>query len=287
MIFLNKEPISENRFPDGTAAPRIQLPIGQDTTDTVITWKYDDDSEVVKLIYVVSWLREHGISDIVLNLPYIPNARMDRVKNDDEVFTLKYFANIINSLNFKKVITLDPHSYVSEALIDRIIANSPNEYIEHVLDILDEKWYLDIDNNTVLFFPDEGAMKRYSAIANEFHLPYVFGMKKRDWRTGDILGLDVCGIDAIDNIASKNVLIIDDISSKGGTFYHSAKALKELGFKDIYLYISHCENIVHEGDMISSGLIKEIFTTDSIYRKDRHVIKENETPIRVFNIPFV
>lgn len=37
--------------------------------------------------------------------------------------------------------------------------------------------------NTLLFYPDEGAVKRYSTMFNE---PYVFGIKKRDWSTGEI-----------------------------------------------------------------------------------------------------
>ena len=60
---------------------------------------------------------------------------------------------------------------------------------------------------------------------------------------------------------------MDDISSRGGTFYFSAKKLKELGAKEIYLYISHCENTILEGEVLSSGLIKKVFTTNSIFTK--------------------
>lgn len=61
------------------------------------------------------------------------------------------------------------------------------------------------------------------------------------------------------------MLIIDDICSKGGTFYHSAKKLKELGANKIYLYVSHCENTIYAGELLKdNGLIEKIFTTDSI-----------------------
>ena len=42
-------------------------------------------------------------------MPYIPNARQDRVKGPEDVFTLKYFANVINALGFRTVTVLDPH----------------------------------------------------------------------------------------------------------------------------------------------------------------------------------
>ena len=69
------------------------------------------------------------------------------------------------------------------------------------------------------------------------------------------------------------MLIIDDICSKGGTFYHSAKKLKELGAKNIYLYISHCENTILQGDLLTSGLIERVFTTDSIFTKSHEKIE--------------
>ena len=76
-----------------------------------------------------------------------------------------------------------------------------------------------------------------------------------------------------DLIYDCNVLIVDDICSKGGTFYHSAKKLKELGAKNIYLYVSHCENTILEGDLLTSGLIEKVFTTDSIFRKEHEKIE--------------
>ena len=107
-------------------------------------------------------------------------------------------------------------------------------------------------------------MKRYSHIASACDVPYVFGMKKRDWRTGEILGLNVLG--ETDIVSGKNILIVDDICSRGGTFLHSAKALKAMGAANIDLYVSHLENYVWEGEMITSGLIRTLYTTNSIYR---------------------
>lgn len=69
---------------------------------------------------------------------------------------------------------------------------------------------------------------------------------------------------------------------KGGTFYHSAKKLKELGANDIYLYVTHCESTIFKGEMINSGLIKKIFTTSTLY-KDGKPLTSNEM-IEVFTI---
>lgn len=111
-------------------------------------------------------------------------------------------------------------------------------------------------------------MKRYSEI---IPLPYAFGIKKRDWETGQIQGLDVAG--SVHKIEDSKILIIDDICSRGGTFYHSAKKLKELGAKEIYLYVSHCENTILEGELLTSGLIEKVYTTNSIFTKEHEKIE--------------
>ena len=170
---------------------------------------------------------------------------------------------MINWLGFDSVTVLDPHSSVSEALINNIVVKRPNEYVWKAI----ESKYIGGTDNLTMFFPDEGAMKRYSGM---FHLPYAFGIKKRDWETGEIKGLDVSGM--TDLIKGRKILIVDDISSRGGTFYHSAKKLKELGAKEIYLYISHCENTILEGEVLSSGLIDRVITTNSIFTKEHEQI---------------
>lgn len=251
MIQYNGKTVEMNHFPDGTLLMKETVRTDE---DAVIRWNFENNEEMVALYFLVKHIRAKGVKRMVLELPYIPNARQDRVKKPEDVFTLKYFAEFINSLGFAEVSVLDPHSYVSEALFDNLRIRAPKEYVERVISCLGGT------ENLLLFFPDEGAMKRYSAM---FDLPYVFGIKKRDWTTGDILGLDVAGRTEL--IAGSKVLIIDDICSRGGTFFHSAKELKALGAGEIYLYVSHCENTILEGEIPATGWIAHVYTTDSIF----------------------
>jgi ribose-phosphate pyrophosphokinase len=261
MIKCNEKIVNLNHFPDGTLLIKELAP---ENEKVVLTWLYENNEEMVALYFLTNHLKSKGIKEIELNMPYIPNARQDRVKAPEDVFTLKYFAKMINSLGFSKVTVLDPHSYVSEALIDNICVKTPKDNVEKVLDVITKGG----KENVLLFYPDEGAMKRYSAMCDK---PYVFGMKKRDWTTGQIQGLEVLGQTEL--IEGSTVLIVDDICSRGGTFYHSAKALKALGAEKIYLYISHCENSILEGELLESGLIEKVFTTNSIFTKKHEKIE--------------
>lgn len=261
MIWYNGKVVIAGHFPDGTLLLKEKV---EEKGKNIITWLYENNEELVMLYFLTKHLKSKGVKEIELKMPYIPNARQDRVKKDEDVFTLKYFCEIINSLDFSKVTVLDPHSYVSEALLDRIYIQTPVPYVEQVFARLSREGISDI----LLFYPDEGAMKRYSAM---FDRPYVFGIKNRDWVTGEIKGLSVSG--QTERIKGSTVLVIDDICSRGGTFFHSAKALKNLGAKDIYLYVSHCENTIFQGELLKSDLISRIYTTNSIFTKSHEKVE--------------
>ena len=262
-----KSEINPTTFPDGTKLIKYNPTF----VDGVyrITWLYDNDGELFQLIALVKHLKSKARCRIWLNLPYVPNARMDRVKNSDEVFTLKAFADTINWLGFEGVTICNPHSTVSEALFDRVRVDFDCvvEDVKRVLDTSPNK----ID---VLYFPDEGACKRQGDLLKDFNLPVAFGIKKRDWMTGKILGIDIAGYD---DLKGKNVLMVDDICAYGGTFYYSACALKDRGANDISCYVTHLENSVmdkQKGKLIQGDLIKTIYTTNSIFRgEESHKIK--------------
>lgn len=258
MIKVDGVKIKQGRFPDHTLLMKFDPNNDEfscDRDSIKVEWIYENDAELFTLICVKRHLDRHFTNPhIALIMPYIPHARMDRVKNDEDVFTLKYFCEVINSLKFDIVRVRDAHSNVSLALLE-------NVYEENIVPYIYKAFKK--SNSQALFFPDEGAMKRYSS---GFQMPYAFGMKKRDWATGQILGLDLINKEAI---VGKNVLIVDDICSKGGTFFHAAKALKAAGAKSVSLYVTHCEKTIVTGELAASDdLVDHVYTTKSIFPEE-------------------
>jgi len=271
MLYVNFDPVEVKHFPAGEQSIldfNFAKPI--DGNKVFIDWYYENDEELVTLIYITNHIRSLYPDVLIqLDMPYIPHARMDRVKNQKEVFTLKYFAQVINSLNFWKVFTTDAHSNVSEALIDRIVNVDPAEIIKKVISECHPFYPYD---DLVVYFPDAGAYKRYSGLECFQNIKMVYGEKIRNWETHRIEGLNVVtnGVD----LKNKVVLMIDDIISYGGTFYHSANKLKELGVYEIYAYATHVENEMlneERGTFIKSlkdGTVTKLFTTNSIFKEE-------------------
>lgn len=263
MIKVNNVEVEINRFPDGTL--NLKANPFYDHEIVIITWNYHDDAEFLAVAFLTKFYQARN-NKVNLYLPYVPNARMDRVENADNIFAMKYFGELINSLGFESVWVMDTHSSVTNAVIKNCRAIPVEPIITDVIHSITEK----NDGELLIFFPDEGAMKRYSKSIDD-NIPFAFGMKKRDWNTGNILGLDILGVE-LEDIKGKTILIRDDICSKGGTFYYAAKKLKEMGAGKIYLFITHCENSIHNGEfgddkvnLCGTGLIEHVFTTDSTY----------------------
>lgn len=271
MISIGQDIIKKNHFPDGTQM-LLNIPIIHEHKHLEIYWRYESDEEMVTLLYLKHHIDEHyNIETVDLIMPYLPNARMDRVKSVCEVFTLKYFCQEINNLKFSNVYVADPHSEVSLALLDHIKVYDYN----HIISFLIGSVYLH-DDDLYLFFPDNGALKRYSEACAAFEdIKKIYGSKKRDWNTGKILGLTIHDADGnelhADALNNKTVLMIDDIISYGGTLAYSADKLKELGADKIYAFATHVENSFldeEKGTLIKrceSGVVQKIYTTDSIY----------------------
>lgn len=248
-------------YPDGTMKIDIKE---TDVKSAILIWKFECEAEFMQLAYLTGNIRErYPFADIQLYLPYLPNARMDRVHSETEVFTLKYFCRLINSLNFTKVMVLDVHSSVGAALLEHCVNLSPEVFLSKTRSIINFD-----SQNDYIFFPDEGSCKRYTKYFTDCK-NIGFGLKKRDWATGKILGFDVYG----DTPTGKKVLIVDDICSYGGTVYHSAKKLKQLNCDEINVFFTHCENSIEKGELLKCGLIDRIFTTDSLCTlPDNHIL---------------
>lgn len=288
MIKVNGIEITPDHFPDGT---QCLLEVSDEfinfgmNNDIKITWLYENDSEMATLLFLKNHIKENfsdslSFPRMILIMPYVPNARMDRVKSKTEVFTLKYFCDFINYLNFDKVVIFDPHSDVTPALINHVDVINTNEMINKVLrdlELSDETptYY----GTTIIYFPDAGAMKRYKDLPRLKGYEIIYGEKDRDWKTGKILGLKVFNQrgERIDDsktyLEHKSVLMIDDIISYGGTLAYSADKLKEMGAAYIYVYASHVENSIIDANVnkvkerLDKDIINEVFTTNSIYNK--------------------
>lgn len=186
-----------------------------------------------------------------LFLPYLPNARADRIFETGNSFPLKITTNANNWVkSFNTINVYDLHSSVSNYFLPECLVNTP----QHVL--VKDNCHSKFD---IVCSPDKGAIKKSAIIADCSGVKLITANKVRDIETGRIIKTELTGEC---NVENKVVLISDDICDGGGTFIPLAKLLKERGAKSVVLFVSH--GIFQKGLDIFDECIDKIYTANIV-----------------------
>lgn len=249
-------------IPEGTASAVSQNRLG------TVTARIHSSDDLMELVMVTdAYKRINPMAMYTLVIPYLPYSRQDRVANPGEALSSKVFADIINSLNYRKVFTFDAHSDVSVACI----TNCESYDQVHIINRFSERFGSELrslnsaleDGYFTLMSPDAGANKKTLKIAQHYGgLRIIRCDKVRDTETGEITRTSV-DWDGVNSMRGMNLLMVDDICDGGRTFIEIAKTVGIHEPASISLYVTH--GIFSKGLMglVDSG-IRDIYTTDSM-----------------------
>ena len=268
-------------FPDGAVGVKLNhddhnFKFLASRTYVSIIARIKSSEDVMELVMMTNalrrWLQE---IPIYLTLPTCPYQRQDRQCVGGEPFSLKAFAHIINCLNYTKVTIFDAHSDVVGGVFDRVSLITQSEIIGK-FDKLNAKVN---EDRPIFVSPDAGANKKTSELATLYgHQYFIRADKLRDLATGKIKEIVV--VSDKDQVEGQNVLIIDDLIDKGGTFMGLAKSLKDKGAKSVELYCTHGLFTGPIQPLFDSG-ISYIWTTNS-FRTD--IEQWTEEKLAVLNL---
>lgn len=228
------------QFPGGECGVLLDLgKIHFNAAEFLIRWNYESDSEMMAIAQIVDAIRRDKFQSnakLLLNLPYLPYARQDRVCSPGESHALKVFSAWLNSLKFDDVCVLDPHSYVAEALIENMSYRAQEEKFK---EYLRHRKARGAEGYDYLIAPDAGAAKKVEKcrLAHE----EVFGTTPKilvghKVRQGDKVIVHV-QCEGLDKARS---CVVDDICDGGATFISLGGHIRSVCEPEILdLYVSH------------------------------------------------
>jgi ribose-phosphate pyrophosphokinase len=222
-------------------------------TTLLITYKLTpSDSDMMKLWLATDAARRIGLKKIGVFIPYLPYARQDRSMATGDAEALRVLANLLNAQNYTLVASYDVHSVAAGLLINNFVSIPNNLLVRKVL-------RLNPDIKCFLVAPDAGAAKKVDNLCKFFgSIEQIQALKVRVGRK-----VEVTVPMTYTPGASDSAIIVDDICDGGATFIALAKKLKDVGFNDIQLVVSH--GLFTKGvDCLFDAGIKHIHTTDSV-----------------------
>lgn len=255
-------------FSGGEIHPTLNVSnkIEYDKNKVVIEARLNSGNDIIELLMLNNIIDKNFKGyEKELKLYYTMFSRQDRAANIGESESLKVFCNLINTMNFDKVITFDNHSEVTNALLNNNEEVSQLTLVEQVISYSDEYDYI--------ISPDAGANKKAFKVAQYLEIPIIQADKIRDTMTGEITGTVVHA--DWQTLGNTKVLIVDDICDGGRTVIEIAKILKEKDTNHIDCFFTH--GIFSKGyDVLFKSGIEKIFTTNSFDTPDDDkVIKIN------------
>lgn len=252
-----------SKFPDGQQSIKLIQPLDSDWVKIYSRFSNFQDLELI--ICATAALRNLGVDNIILYIPYFLGGRSDRRFEEGSINYLKeVVAPIINLQNYRSVITLDPHSDVLEAVINNFDKIDNSSLVKSALSIINK---MDSDKLQNLISPDAGALKKIYPLAKRFNFTSVITASKvRDLVSSKILHTDV-PLASISN-DPQLFIIIDDICDGGRTFIEVAKAIRTGRpgdqFNDkIVLIVTH--GIFSNGFGDLAQCVDQIYCTNSIF----------------------
>jgi len=235
------------RFPDDELYVRILNDIkGKDVLIVQTTYP---DTKIVELLLLQDAVSEAGANKIVVALPYFGYSRQDKKFEEGEPISARAIAEHI-SLHADHILIVDPHK---EHLLD--FFNVPAYSCSAVVEIAKYLKEKDID---FVLAPDEGAKKRARQAATIIGCEYDYMENTRI--DGTTIKPKPKNLDA----QNKNVAIIDDIISTGGTMAKSIKELKRQGAKEVSVACTHGLFVGGAKEKLLSAGCDEIISTDTI-----------------------
>ena len=132
--------------------------------------------------------------------------------------------------------------------------------------------------NLMIISPDEGGMSRCIFYSTVLGVELGMFYKRRDFSRivdgrNPIIAHEFLG----DNVAGKDVIIVDDMISSGESMIEVATKLKELKAIRIYIFSSFglfCNGLESFDKAFEEGTIYRVFTTNLIYRRPELLERE-------------
>ena len=186
-------------------------------------------------------------------IPYMGYARQDRELLAGELVTIRTVAKLLKAAGASKTITVDIHS---EAALRQFGRSGMN--VSAVPELARHVKRLKID--PLVVSPDAGGRARAGEFARLLDTDWIALDKKRDRRTGMIS----VGSAEVEAARDRDIVIVDDMVSTGGSVVKATKLLKGAGCERIFVACTHALLVGDADNKIRNAGVSEIFGTNTI-----------------------
>ncbi len=239
-------------FPDGeskitiSGKPNGKILVVQSTYPPV-------DSNLMRALALISKAKKYSPA-VYAVIPYFGYARQDKEFLPGEVITMSLVANMFKTAGAKKIIVIDIHSKMA---LNHFKISATN--ITAVPQLV--KYFKKLDlKDPLVVSPDLGGIARAKYFAKLFGTKFIALKKYRDRKTGNV---EIRSKDQ-KQVRERDMILVDDMISTGGSIVKAAEFLKKQKCRNIYAVCTHALLIGDAEKRIRKAGVSRIVSTNTI-----------------------
>jgi ribose-phosphate pyrophosphokinase len=243
--------VTMSRFSDGEIFVRIDENIRGH--DVFIVQPTNPPAEnIMELLLILDAVRRASAARTTCVMPYYGYSRQDRKDQPRVAIGAKLMANLIVTAGADRVLGIDFHQHALQGFFDIPVDHlyAAPVFVSHYR----KKQLKDL----VVVAPDVGSAKMARGFAKRLNGSFAIIDKRRPQaNVAEVLNV-------VGEVEGRDCLIPDDMIDTAGTVAAAAKALKELGAKDIYVCATHALLSGPAAERLRNPPIMVVTVTDTV-----------------------
>jgi len=249
--------VETRKFPDGELYVRLDKEPKGEVAVLVQSMYRTPNDHLIEYLFLSKTLKELGAREVIGVIPYFPYARQDARFKPGEAVSLPIVLELLEKMGTDRVVTVDMHLHRVQDVQE--ISKIPFANLSVMKEI--GKYFKEKleKEKCIVVGPDEEAEQWAKIVAEVLQTPYTVLEKTR-------LGDTEVEVKAREEelLTGKDILIIDDIISTGGTIEATVRKVRGKGARKIYVACAHAilatnaeYRVFHEG-------VEELVASDTV-----------------------
>ncbi len=215
---------------------------------------------------------------ITVIMPFLYEGRQHR-KTTRESLDCAVMLRELENMGVHSLLSFDVHDPRMQNVVPLMGMEDISPALQFTQAMLTEYEDLILDSSHLMFIAlDEGATGRVVFLASLFGVNIGMFYKRRDYTriidgTNPVIAHDFCG----GSVEGKDVIVVDDMIASGGSILDTARQLKHMGAKRVFLFSTFglfTSGLDKFDRAFASGDFDRIFTTNLIYQKPELLERE-------------
>ena len=246
--------VDTRTFPDGESKITFRHNLKKSVVLVVQSTYPPVDTNLLQILSIISEVKKIS-SKIYAIMPYMGYARQDRQFLNGEIVTMSVVAKMLQAAGAKKIIAVDIHS--KTALRHFKI---PTENVSAIPELAKYLKKLKL-KNPIVVSPDTGGSLRAKKFADILKSDFITLKKSRNRKTGKV---SIQSTKA--DVNGKDLIIVDDIISTGGSVVKATQFLKKQKCKRVFVVCTHGLLVGDAEKNIKKAGVTQIISTNTIPR---------------------